>query len=54
MVSRQTAKSKENLKPRVMGQLLGAGSHGERSEPWPFHGRTDTHASQKALSEASI
>jgi len=31
----------------------GFGSHGERSEPWSFHSRTDTHASQKTLSVAS-
>src|SRR2546422_11495118 len=30
------------------------GSHGERSEPWSFPGRTDAHASPKALSLASF
>jgi len=27
-----------------------SGSHGESSQPWSFPGRTDIHASQKALS----
>ncbi len=29
------------------------GSHGECSEPWSFHDRTDAHASLKTLSVAT-